>query len=138
MIDHSIKPASKLATAREFEGNTEHRTAAYNNVHDDSSTGGGLTHTSPAEIEFGNRFIEVFSTRPETIFGASYLAVAYNHPIIEQLVNIDNKISSFIKQCSHLHSTSAVEKAEKDGVFTNLSVTHPFDRSKYYFTSYYN
>ncbi|XVN42600.1 MAG: leucine--tRNA ligase [Candidatus Rickettsia vulgarisii] len=79
------------------------------------------------KIRGHNQQVEVFSTRPETIFGAGFVAIAYNHLIIEQLVNIDDKVSSFIKQCSHLHSTAAVEKAEKDGVFTNLSVIHPFN-----------
>ncbi|WP_375326335.1 leucine--tRNA ligase [Candidatus Tisiphia endosymbiont of Nemotelus uliginosus] len=80
-------------------------------------------------IKDSNHIIEVFSTRPETIFGASFIAIAYNHPIIEQLVDKNIQILSFIQQCANLHSSVAVEKAEKDGVVTNLSVTHPFNPS---------
>ncbi|BFD46351.1 MAG: leucine--tRNA ligase [Rickettsia endosymbiont of Sergentomyia squamirostris] len=71
--------------------------------------------------------IEVFSTRPETIFGASFVAIAYNHPIIEQLVDKNDTIMSFIEKCSQLHTNAAIDKAEKEGVFTDLFAIHPFD-----------
>ncbi|WP_341752387.1 MULTISPECIES: leucine--tRNA ligase [unclassified Candidatus Tisiphia] len=71
--------------------------------------------------------IEVFSTRPETIFGASFVAIAYNHPIIGQLVNKNNDMVLFIEKCSQLHTNAAVDKAEKEGVYTNLFAIHPFD-----------
>ncbi|MDR0296843.1 MAG: leucine--tRNA ligase [Rickettsia sp.] len=71
--------------------------------------------------------IEVFSTRPETIFGASFVAIAYNHPIIEQLVDKNKDMLSFIEKCSQLHTNAAVDKAEKEGMFTNLLAIHPFD-----------
>lgn len=73
--------------------------------------------------------IEVFSTRPETIFGASFVAIAYNHPIIEQLVDKNDAIISFIEKCSQLDTNIVVDKAEKEGVCTNLLVIHPFDPS---------
>jgi leucyl-tRNA synthetase len=71
--------------------------------------------------------IEVFSTRPETIFGASFIAVAYNHPIIEQLVDKTDEIVAFIKNNVPLQQGNAeLEKAKKEGVFTNLFAEHPF------------
>ncbi|WP_341747747.1 leucine--tRNA ligase [Candidatus Tisiphia endosymbiont of Dascillus cervinus] len=73
--------------------------------------------------------IEVFSTRPETIFGASFVAIAYNHPIIEQLVDKNDAIISFIEKCSQLDTNVVVDKAEKEGVFTDLFAIHPFDPS---------
>ncbi|WP_342267958.1 leucine--tRNA ligase [Candidatus Tisiphia endosymbiont of Empis tessellata] len=71
--------------------------------------------------------IEVFSTRPETIFGASFVAIAYNHPIIEQLVDKTKDMLSFIEKCSQLHTNAAIDKAEKEGVFTDLFAIHLFD-----------
>ncbi|OZG31839.1 leucine--tRNA ligase [Rickettsia endosymbiont of Culicoides newsteadi] len=71
--------------------------------------------------------IEVFSTRPETIFGASFVAIAYNHPIVGQLVDKNNDMVLFIEKCSQLHTNAAVDKAEKEGVYTNLFAIHPFD-----------
>lgn len=81
-------------------------------------------------IKDSDQQIEVFSTRPETIFGASFLGIAYNHPIIEKLVIRTNKIQKFIDKCSHISTSSFdVEKAEKDGVHTGLYAIHPFDDS---------
>ena len=71
--------------------------------------------------------ISVFSTRPETIFGASFVAVAYNHPIVEQLVDKDDQIISFVNQCKLLSTNAALDKAEKAGVHTGLFAVHPFD-----------
>ncbi|MFU7502658.1 MAG: leucine--tRNA ligase [Candidatus Tisiphia sp.] len=71
--------------------------------------------------------IEIFSTRLETIFGASFVAIAYNHPIIEQLVDKNDAIISFIEKCSQLDTNVVVDKAEKEGVFTDLFAIHPFD-----------
>ncbi|WP_016770149.1 leucine--tRNA ligase [Rickettsia sibirica] len=71
--------------------------------------------------------IEVFSTKPETIFGASFIGIAFNHPIIERLVSKTPEILAFITQCSHITRSSELEKVEREGVFTGLFVTHPFD-----------
>ncbi len=71
--------------------------------------------------------IEVFSTKPETIFGAGFIGIAFNHPIIEKLISKTPEILSFITKCSHITGSSELEKAEKEGVFTGLYVIHPFD-----------
>ncbi len=77
--------------------------------------------------ELPQHSIEVFSTRPETIFGAAFIAIAYNHPIIETLVEKTDSILTFIKECARVYTSTATEKAGKEGVFTNLSVIHPFN-----------
>lgn len=77
--------------------------------------------------------IEVFSTRPETLFGASFVGVAYNHPVIEALgINKPGnaQITDFIEKCSHNGVAAAeIEKLEKDGIFTGFYAKHPFDSS---------
>lgn len=75
--------------------------------------------------------IEVFSTRPETIFGASFIALAYNHPIIEQLVDKNDEITAFIKNNANLHGNTEIEKVEINGIFTNLFAQHPFIAGQY-------
>ncbi len=73
-------------------------------------------------------YIEIYTTRPDTLFGASYLAVAYDHPIVAQLE--DQKVKAFIEQCAHnAVSEQALEAVEKKGVFTGLYALHPFDNS---------
>ncbi len=73
--------------------------------------------------------IEVYSTKPEVIFGATFVAVAYNHPIVTKIVK-NNKIEEFIAKCAHTStSESDVEKAAKECVFTGLEAIHPFDQN---------
>ncbi|WP_341789308.1 leucine--tRNA ligase [Rickettsia endosymbiont of Polydrusus tereticollis] len=115
-------PLAKLAAFREFEGDTERRTAAYSSVREDSST--GSTYKLPNAVEFR---IEVFSTRPETIYGSAFVGIAFNHPIIEQLVEKTPEITDFITKCSNVVSSLELDKAEKEGIFTGLYAIHPFD-----------
>ncbi|AFE52857.1 leucyl-tRNA synthetase [Rickettsia prowazekii str. GvV257] len=74
-----------------------------------------------------NTTIEVFSTKPETIFGASFIGIAFNHPIIEQLICKTPEIVNFITKCSYITRSSEIDKAEKEGIFSGLYVIHPFD-----------
>ncbi len=72
--------------------------------------------------------VEVFTTRPDTIFGASFVAVAADHPIAQQLQQTDAEVAAFIEQCKQGGTTAAeLETQEKLGYDTGLTVTHPFD-----------
>ncbi len=71
--------------------------------------------------------IEVFTTRPDTIFGASFCAISANHPLAEELAAKDAKLAAFIEKCNQLGTaTEAIEKAEKEGHDTGLKIIHPF------------
>ncbi|MAR55976.1 MAG: leucine--tRNA ligase [Rickettsiales bacterium] len=71
--------------------------------------------------------IEVYTTRPDTLFGMSFLAIAANHPLAKQLATDDRELADFIKECDALGtSEEAIEKAEKRGYDTGLKVIHPF------------
>ena len=72
--------------------------------------------------------IEVFTTRPDTLFGASFIAIAANHPISEGLAKNNPALAAFIAECNSLGtSEEAIERAEKKGFDTGLTVRHPFD-----------
>ena len=72
--------------------------------------------------------IEVFTTRPDTLFGASFLAIAANHPIAQELAKSDPALDAFIEECNRMGtSESTLEQAEKQGYRTKLEVVHPFD-----------
>ena len=74
--------------------------------------------------------VEVFTTRPDTLFGASFVAVAADHPIARAAAARDPKIAAFAAECRKQGtSAAAMETAEKRGIATGYSVTHPFDRS---------
>jgi leucyl-tRNA synthetase len=68
----------------------------------------------------------VFTTRPDTIFGASFIALSPDHPLATELAVTDPKVKAFIDEV-HRHGTATetLEKAEKQGVFTGLTVQHP-------------
>ncbi len=74
--------------------------------------------------------VEVFSTRPDTLFGASFVALSPDHPLTEELAKKDPKLQAFIAECRKIGTAEeAVEKAEKLGYDTGLKATHPFDAS---------
>ncbi len=74
--------------------------------------------------------IQIFTTRPDTIFGATFIALSSQHPLSLKIAKTDNKAKEFIKFCES-QSTSEVdmEKAEKFGYDTTLTVSHPFKKS---------
>ncbi len=72
--------------------------------------------------------LEVFTTRPDTIFGMSFCAISPNHPIAKSLGGNDKKIKNFIEEVnSSSTDTATLEKAEKKGVDTGIAVKHPFE-----------
>ncbi|MCD6046526.1 MAG: leuS [Gammaproteobacteria bacterium] len=70
--------------------------------------------------------ITVFTTRPDTLFGVTYLAVAYNHPIVAQALAQKPELKSFIDECKHIETAeAALATLEKKGVDTGLKAIHP-------------
>ena len=72
--------------------------------------------------------LEVFTTRPDTLFGASFAAISPNHPLAAELAANNPALAEFIAECNRLGtSEEAIETAEKRGFDTGLKVVHPFD-----------
>jgi leucyl-tRNA synthetase len=70
--------------------------------------------------------IVVFTTRPDTLFGASFVAISPDHEVAKKLAQTDNSIMRFVDECSKMSTTEeAMEKTEKRGIFTGLHVRHP-------------
>ncbi len=79
------------------------------------------------EIEGREERLEVFSTRPDTIFGAAFCAIAPNHPIAEELAKKDTALQEFLSDCNKIStSQEALDKAEKKGYDSGLKIKHPF------------
>jgi leucyl-tRNA synthetase len=71
--------------------------------------------------------LEVFTTRPDTLFGASFCALSPNHPLTAELAAKDAKLAAFVAECAQLGtSEEAIETAEKRGYDTGLKAAHPF------------
>ena len=74
--------------------------------------------------------LDVFTTRPDTLFGASFVALSPEHPLAQALAKKDAKLAAFIEECRHIGTAEAdIEKAEKKGYDTGLTAAHPFDAS---------
>src|ERR1700677_3814905 len=72
--------------------------------------------------------VTVYTTRPDTLFGASFVALSPDHPLTEILAKRDPKLSAFVAGCRHLGTAeAAIETAEKMGYDTGLTAAHPFD-----------
>ena len=83
---------------------------------------------APAGFEDG---ISVYTTRPDTLFGASFVALAPEHPLTEALAAADPKLAGFVAECRKGGtSEAAIEMAEKLGFDTGLRVAHPFEPGK--------
>jgi len=71
--------------------------------------------------------LEIFTTRPDTLFGASFCAISANHPIAQKLAAEDPAMAEFNAECNRMGTSEvAIETAEKLGYKTRLSVAHPF------------
>jgi leucyl-tRNA synthetase len=80
------------------------------------------------EGEFGE--VEVFTTRHDTLFGASFIAISPDHPIAKAVAAKNANAASFIEECKKLGTAQeAIDKAEKLGFDTGLRAKHPFDDS---------
>jgi len=70
--------------------------------------------------------IEVFTTRPDTIFGASFVAVAPDHPLAQAVAGANPDAAAFIAECRSIGtSEEAIESQEKRGFFTGIEAIHP-------------
>ncbi|MEA1938485.1 MAG: leucine--tRNA ligase, partial [Pseudomonadota bacterium] len=75
-----------------------------------------------------NETIEVFTTRPDTLYGASFVAISPDHPLSRRLLEDNAELAAFIAECHHMGTSEAeLEQAEKKGFDTGLEVKHPFD-----------
>jgi leucyl-tRNA synthetase len=74
--------------------------------------------------------VEVYTTRPDTLYGASFAAIAADHPLALALAENDDALAAFAADCRATGTATAdVETAEKQGYDTGLSVVHPLDPS---------
>jgi len=81
-----------------------------------------------AEPAAGFDGFEVFTTRPDTLFGASFAAISVDHPIALALAERSNALAAFAAECRRTGTAaSEIETAEKQGFDTGLRVVHPLD-----------
>ena len=83
---------------------------------------------APVGFEAG---LEVYTTRPDTLFGASFVGIAPDHPLAERCAAADPKAAAFIAECKKGGASQAeIDTAEKLGFETGFVVQHPFDANR--------
>ncbi|MFY8093170.1 MAG: leucine--tRNA ligase [Niveispirillum sp.] len=79
------------------------------------------------QLSDGHADLEVFTTRPDTLFGASFVAISPNHPLAAKLAESDAGLAGFIAECNSMGTSEAtLEQAEKKGWRTPVTAEHPF------------
>lgn len=72
--------------------------------------------------------LEIFTTRPDTLFGAKFMALSPDHPLATAAAKKNPKLKAFIDECHHMGtSQAAIDTAEKMGFDTGIKAAHPFD-----------
>ena len=79
-----------------------------------------------------NKNLTIYTTRVDTIFGATFCAISPNHPLALELLKSDKEIADFVsKHQSKNFTEEAIAKAEKEGLKVRYSVKHPFIKEKF-------
>ena len=83
------------------------------------------------KFEANDETLEVYTTRPDTLYGASFMAVSASHPLAQKLAETNADLADFVAACNRMGtSEAAIETAEKMGFDTDLRVRHPFAEGK--------
>src|SRR6187401_2351982 len=84
----------------------------------------------PATTPNKENELEIFTTRPDTLFGAKFMALSPDHPLSQAAAAKNPKLAAFIEQCHRMGTAQAeIETAEKLGFDTGMRAIHPFDRN---------
>lgn len=88
-----------------------------------------------AEIDFGladNKTLKVYTTRPDTIFGATFMVVSAEHPLLAELITDDQKdeAEAYVQKASNKGERERMMNKEVSGVFTGSYATNPFNGDK--------
>ncbi|WP_152832980.1 leucine--tRNA ligase [Hydrogenovibrio sp. JE_KL2] len=90
------------------------------------STGLEIQFPLASGLEAGAENLKVYTTRPDTLMGVTYVAVAADHPWSKKAAINNEPLERFIEECSHVSTAEAdIETMEKKGVDTGIRVKHP-------------
>jgi leucyl-tRNA synthetase len=77
----------------------------------------------------GSTEVEVYTTRPDTLYGASFLAISPDHPLARKAAEKDPALRAFCEECRRMGTSLAeLETAEKKGYDTGIRARHPLDK----------
>ncbi len=80
----------------------------------------------PATVPAGETELEIYTTRPDTLFGASFMAIAADHPLAKSASARNAELAAFCEECRRMGTSQAVlDTAEKRGFDTGIRAVHP-------------
>jgi leucyl-tRNA synthetase len=84
------------------------------------------------QVQDDNATLEVFTTRPDTLFGATYFVLAPEHPLVEKITTKEQReaVEQYIKESGKKSDLARTEAKEKTGVFTGAYVINPVNQAK--------
>lgn len=79
-----------------------------------------------------NTVVEIFTTRPDTIFGVTYIVLAPEHPLVQQITTdeLKEKVNEYVNYAKNRSERERQTEKNISGVFTGIYVTHPFTQEK--------
>lgn len=84
------------------------------------------------QISGTDQMIKVFTTRPDTLYGATFVAISPDHPYAKECAEYNYELRDFLERCHSMSTTEAdFAKAPKEGMFTGIFVNHPLIDFKY-------
>ncbi|SDI75185.1 MULTISPECIES: leucine--tRNA ligase [Bradyrhizobium] len=84
----------------------------------------------PATTPAGESELKIFTTRPDTLFGAKFMAIAADHPLAQAAAAKNPKLAEFIAEVKKIGTAQEIiDTAEKQGFDTGIRAVHPFDPS---------
>lgn len=120
-------PENVRLMQRNWIGKSKGLTMTFDFADNETAINNASTNGAPITDASG---IEVYTTRPDTLFGASFIALSPDHPISLAYSENDPGIAEFRAECQNIGtSEEAIEKAEKKGARLPLDVIHPFDEN---------
>ena len=82
-------------------------------------------------VENTDENIRVFTTRADTLYGVTYLAIAPQHPLAKLAASLDKNLSAFVNECSHIKTSEAdMATMEKKGIVTPFFAIHPLTKER--------
>ena len=95
------------------------------------STGAEVFFPIEGDTEGNNPTLDIFTTRPDTLMGVTYMAVAAGHPLAQKAAENHPELAAFIEECAHVSTKEAdMATMEKKGMPLGINAIHPITGEK--------
>lgn len=92
----------------------------------------GKSYGSEIDFDINGEKWKIFTTRPDTIYGVTFMVISAQHPKLMELVTSENKkdVLDFVKRCQKVKTPEEIESLDKEGVFTGSYAINPINGEK--------